>query len=89
MMISCGMFPVVLAIVNDFGLPGVSISSMTSRGRDKVGDPPLTVARRCLGSGCTGRVYWVNCGDSEPLRNTSLSVSLPSLVSLKWIEELG
>lgn len=82
-MISCGMFPVVLGIVKDFGLLGVSISSITKRGRVKVGEPPLTVARLCLGSGCTGRVYWVNWGDSEPLRNTSLSVSLPSLVSLK------
>ena len=58
MMISCGMLPVVLAMVNDLGLVGVSMSSMTRRGRERVGEPPLTVARRCFGSGVTGNV---NC----------------------------
>lgn len=82
-MISWGISADAVAIVNDLGLVGVSISSMTNKGLESVGDPPLTVARRCLGSGCTGKVNWVNCGDSEPLRNTSLSVSLPSFVSLK------
>ena len=79
MTISVGMLAVDPSIVNDFGLVGVSRSSITSNGRLSVGDPPLTVALRCLGSTCTGRV---NCGDSEPLLNTSLSVSLPSVASL-------
>ena len=85
MTISVGILPEVPSIVNDFGLVGVSISSIISNGRLSVGDPPLTVARRCLGSTCTGRV---NCGDSEPLLNTSLSVSLPSVASLQ-INRLG
>lgn len=51
MIISWGMFPVVLAMVKDFGRLGVSMSSMTSSGRERVGEPPLTVALRCLGSG--------------------------------------
>ena len=80
MTISVGMFPDVPSIVNDLGLVGVSISSITKSGRLKVGDPPLTVARRCLGSMRTGSVNW---GDSEPLLNTSLSVSLPSVASLQ------
>ena len=79
MTISVGILAVEPSMVNDLGLVGVSKSSMMSRGRLRVGDPPLTVALRCLGSTITGRV---NCGDSEPLLNTSLSVSLPSVASL-------
>ena len=86
MTISVGMLPDVPSIVKDLGLVGVSISSMTSNGLLSVGDPPLTVARRCFGSTRTGRV---NCGDSDPLLNTSLSVSLPSVASLEiYIEDL-
>lgn len=63
----------------DLGLTvTVPKSSTTRDGLSKVGDPPLTVALRCFVSMMTGRVNW---GDSEPLRKTSLSVSLPSLLS--------
>lgn len=73
------------ATVNDFGRVGVSGSSIPSRVRLRVGEPPLTVARRCFGSVITGRVYW---GDSDPLLNTSLSVSLPSSLSSGAISSL-
>lgn len=67
----CGISDPV--IVNDLGLVGVS--SILSKVRLSVGEPPLTVARLCWVLVTTGRVY---CGDSDPLRKTSLSVSLPS-----------
>ena len=71
--------------VKDLGRVGVSGSSIPSRVRLRVGEPPLTVARRCLGSEMTGRVYW---GDSDPLLNTSLSVSFPSSFSSVAISSL-
>lgn len=73
------------ATVKDLGRVGVSGSSIPSRVRLRVGEPPLTVARRCFGSVITGRVYW---GDSDPLLNTSLSVSFPSSLSSVAISSL-